>query len=59
MVEIDIGGGQTGMTEKPLDLLQRVAQQPAVAFRAGGRVITSALAEAVLNQHTAKVWWSW
>ena len=52
MVEIDIGGGQTGMTEKPLDLLQRVAQQPAIAFCAGGRVITSALAEAMLNQHS-------
>lgn len=39
------------MAEKALDLLQRITEEPAIAFHAGSMGFAARIAQAVLNQH--------
>ena len=51
MIEVDIGRRQAGMAEQTLDLLQGIAQKPAITFHVRRRRFAGRVAQSVLNQH--------
>src|SRR6266852_478699 len=54
MVEVEVGRGDAGMTEQALQLLQRVAKEPAIG-RAGNVLVLLRLAEPLPDQQCQHV----